>query len=511
MGYVLGASANGEVVTVPVGTTVGTVFVNKHDVTWRGSDRDTCILQLDDFSASAHSGFVFAYPPQTPDTQPVRSISLQNMTIDANSLSTLVSVISSTTYAGPLAIRLKNVAIKNHHANTIAIVTNDCQLTMRRVMIYGDGKSVVLSGGVTDASDIDIEGGLGGFIVSAIGAQASVNLRRVHGWNAWWHLPRRETVTPTAVTSTYLDVASHTTGDRSLYDVIRILQIVGTGTSADGSVVAITGARVYDRIETAAGVWAQVESIQAGTGYAVVTRWRAAQSWMHAATPSDVTTLTLYRMITGRLLNWTSTRLSLIDAGATVSATWRYPNGEPATTPILGDIARVDLCLSGTANRRADVGGIHLTDPVVDSQILDCDFIGWWSDIITIRGHSNRAIRCSSDLGQDMGWTLTGENMLLDRCYARRAGFDGFFISNATETDAIKASGLLQDCFAIDAGAHRYVIAADDNGSVGFGVLIYEEDAPARIDVTGLRGQGNHQALYGGVMDVLEYRGQAVP
>lgn len=476
MGFVLQPTAHAQTVDVPIGITTGTLRTLYQGCELRGvGKRDDCVIKIDD-ALGVHVGLSIPFGggvPQTADGQPISSYALCNLTIDADDLATLTTLLPASALVGPTDLLLEDVLIKGHNAATLALGLNGVHWTMRRVEIRGDGSAITVSNGNGHLRDVEVFGGRGGLIAAGNATQTRFDARGFRGINAYWQGPSGEDVTATAYGDLYVDVESHEEDDRDLYDVLRVRTIVDEADEVrDGAIVPVV-CQVYDRVEDATGVWGQVDALT-DDGFGIVVDWHRPNSWIPAAPPSDE--VVVYRLTLGRLSDWTTkaNRLSLRNgAGTPPSPHWRSPTGGYAATPSVGGGSRLDICRKKIGVRDVDVGGIHLTDPCVDCLLEDVELVGWWSDQLSMRGLRNRARRVKVRLGQDIGITNTGQEVLLDDCDADANGFLGFLVQHAAGSP-YSASVTMRNCRASDNGTHDN--GSEDGGqeSAGWGARVYE-------------------------------------
>jgi hypothetical protein len=476
-------TANDQVLTFTPGVTVGTLFVRYHNVTVRGStsNPEDTIWRLDDFSASAHSGIVCPFPPQTPDGQPVSKLTIENLTIDANELSTLVTCVGSSG-TSCLDLVLNNVRIINCHRNSIAVSTGSGGLVrMTNVYVRTNGKVYTCSRARGIINGLEYYGGTAGLTIadSTLPVTSTVQADDITGTFDYWQGPWSETAVPTNFTATIMTLASaQNTANRSPYDVIVVLQPRGTATPS-GSTIVLPGIQVFDRVEAADGVWAQVESVAADGQTATLGPWSKSNSWLEAAAPSGV--CTVYSITLGRVWpgGWTTTTIQV--------ANWHNLYGDIVTTPsaatpgILVRIRRHNYF--GTTNRDVDTGHVHYTSPSVDSWVRNAWFRGGFSDQVTIRGQRDSLDDVHVSHGQDMGFTLTAFDADIHDISASWQGVHGVYV------------GAL--------GRQRLsCVEANNNGvqrgnGIGYGIGVDPSiwTTPNTWSVNGVRGTGNRIAL----------------
>ena len=442
MAYILPTVAADSIVTIPVGTSTGTIGPVSHTgCTYRGTDRDTCIIRIDD-ALSVHNGVVYGAA--------IATVTFEDCTIDGDGVATLVSLISAAYYSAARVV-LRRVRIIGNHKNTIGFIATaldgETAVTwlLDDVTFEGDGRSIVVTGTSGVISNVTIYGGAGGLTVASNGGACTIVAEDFNGLHAYWQGPTGETVTLTAVDSLGVDVVSNDTANRALYDTVRLLQTIGTGTVTDGEVsIAV---EEFDRVETAAGVWAEADEDGA------VSRWHLSNSWIHTNTPADGTAVTVLRPVIGRLFGWTSTTLDLVTGlGFPSGSTWRRPNGD-ALVPSLGSIARAEIMRVASAVRDVDTGGIHLTAPCVDCQIVGGVWCGWWSDQVTDRGDDTALVNLEIYRGQDMNITGTGTNTRIIGCDLHDAGVCNIYVGGVAGANASVA---IIDCTNADPMRHGY-------------------------------------------------------
>ncbi len=454
MGLIFSQSVDSETITIPVGTTVGTVRVTKNNVTFRGSDRDTCIIQGD-----ATFAFVFQPSGSTPST----GITIENCTIDCNNNASITGVL---TISNPdcVEVTLKNVKIVGVNKSGTAIL-NASKLYCYDVLIVGDGGGIqaLTSATITEIVRTECRGCKFGYVNSDAGTNRT-RLTDFKSYHHYWASPVFESATVSSISTNKVTVASHTSAARSLYDCLRLMTTVGTFTGA-GPISPI--GQKWDRLEAASGVWAQIID-DIGT----IDMWHAASSWRPAVTPSG--TITVWRPTLGKLYNWNATELFLYDGGGAVDDPhWRTVEGMRITLPSATRLDIIRNGLTGGQTKDVDTGGIHITDTARNTTLTRCYVEGGFADMITVRGTNTVATDCSVKLGQDMGFTVDGvvARQNLTRCTADGAGEHGFILINGPSD--------LTDCTAINNGLHGNG-AYDATAS---GVVVYPAAVGSRISL----------------------------
>lgn len=347
---------------------------------------------------------------------------LRNLTIDMQALAAL-TVGLEIVDAGIALLIAENVEILDSKKGAIEIY-NRGKFRGTNLRLVGAGGHISHFTGSTECTinGCEMEGGQYGFVNVAAGG---IDLTGIDGRFDYWASPTYEAVTATAYAPTYADVASHVAADRSLYDVLRYLSPVTTFDAS--ATLPATLVRQWDRVEMADGRWTQV--IDFDSLGAVLDNWRAAGSWRPIARPSG--TATVYRVTMGRLIGVTGNRLFMQSGGeppAPLSPRWRSVTGETMALPTVGGDSRFDIIRAGGANRDTDTGGIHITETAIGARVTDCEIVGGWSDTITLRGRSTLAQRCTTSLGQDMGFTVDGtdDRIQVFDCTALYTGRSGF-------------------------------------------------------------------------------------
>jgi len=371
---------------------------------------------------------------------------------------------------------VENVRIEGHARGSIAVY-NRGSFRGTNMEIIGDGGAIhhVTLATSTVIRGCTIRGGQYGFVNTA---PSGIDIDGLDMNLDYWASPTYEAVTATAYGALYADVSSHVEGDRTLYDVLRYLSPVTTFTVSSGLTSSLV--RVWDRVEMANGTWTQVLGFTGATT-AVLDDWRKPLSWARAATPSG--TATVYRVTLGRLIGHTPTRL-LMQTGslAPPSPRWRSVTGDTMATPTTGGGSRLDIIRAGSSNRDVDTGGIHVTETSSGARVTNCTVRGGWSDAITLRGSGSVAEDCTTDLGQDMGYTVDGTHgtVVMRRCIAKRAGRSGFAV--------IGGPSKLFDCEAYSNGTIN-------DGSGDYGFTVTAAAAGSKLQV---RGGQNLDALIAG-------------
>lgn len=489
MALIFPQTTDGETITIPAGTHSGSVLLTQHRVTFQGAGVDESTVVADGTYASV---FQPPYPPQTDDGQPIDVTTIRDITIDCDFDATISAALQSGIFAGPLQLVLERVRIRNATSATIAVLVG-ARAVLRDVEIWINGRAIVVSTSSTGmfAECLSVEGG-GGAVTVAVGTTGTVPgivVRNATLNLDYWASPVYETCTPTSYAAQRVDVVSHVSAARSANDVLRALTparsyVVGARTLS-------AGLQVWDRVETAAGRWAQVTDVD-GT-YATIGTWHDAGSWNPCDEPTG-SAATIFRVALGRLSSggWTSTRLSINAAGEAPDAHWRKVAGGTQTLPTVIAGSRLDILRHGLSDgqtRDVDTGAIHITQTARNARLHEVHVRGGFSDMITVRGPDGHASRCSVQLGQDMGYTVDGTfgTQTLVQCEAEAAGYSGFFLF----ADA-PAAGLthLRMCHVHDNGLH-------DDGSLGpYGVHVYDDNVAA--SVLQVYGDGNVGGLMGG-------------
>jgi hypothetical protein len=455
MGLIFTQSADNEVITVPVGTTVGTVRVTKNNVTFRGSDRDTCIIQGD-----ATFAFVFQISGATPST----NITVENCTIDCNNNPSITGAFGTDVPDLEL-LTLNNVKIIGVPRGGIAIV-NEASLVCNSVEIVGDGGGIQCT---QDAISTDTSGGViirgckFGFVVSSgYGPTVPVNLANMKIYHDYWANPTYEECEIVSVDATGVNVSSNETAHRSITDVIVLL--VPTSHFVVGEEVPYIQ---WGRAETSDGRWAQIIN-------GVITQWHGDGTWRPTPDPTDEY-VTAYTVVLGKLWSATSQRLSTYHSSSiTPYPHWRTPDGRVVPTVFAqgATVCRILRAnLNSTTTRDVDTGGIHCTDSALNPVVRNCYVRGGFSDCITVRS-AGTISECLVEYGQDMGYTVDGTDGSISvvNSVARGCGVHGFtFILGNSTLSRLKA---------YDNGIHKeygYGVRIDD-GIVATGNGIDGED-----------------------------------
>jgi hypothetical protein len=464
MGLIFTQSADNEVITVPVGTTVGTVRVTKNNVTFRGSDRDTCIIQGD-----ATFAVVFQASGSTPST----NITVENCTIDCNNNAGITAAFG-TDLPDLELLTLNNVKIVGVKKAGLAIL-NEATLVCNNVEIYGDGGGIQCTQDAvaTTITNTSVYGGKFGFVVSS-GYGPTVEdivLQNFKVYPHYWASPTYESCTVTSVDAAGVNVVSNTLAHRSITDVIRLLKVESHFTVGSTSIPG----NEWDRVEVADGRWAQIRSGQ-------IDYWKAANSWRPAATPTGEYA-TVYKVILGKLWTASLTRVSTyLSDTVTPNPHWRDPTGKVVPLTVAQQATRCDILRADLQNlgvRDVDTGGIHCTDTCLNPSVINCYVEGGFSDCITIRSEST-ITNCESRYGQDFGFTLdaTDGPVNVVSCRAYFCGVNGFGFYNG--------NGTISNSYAEGNGFHME--------TAGYGFRF--DDG---LVVTGsINGKDNFKALYYG-------------
>jgi hypothetical protein len=449
------STANNQTITLPSGVTNATLLIRHHGVTVQGAGVGLTVLRADGTSSGA---IMFPYPVTTPDGLPISDFHLRDLTIDASAAS-LVTVLGSSHLSGPLLYEMDNVEVVGTSPSELAFGMGDVVVDFQNVAHRGGGKAFSFNGTSGTVDEVEIRGGLSGFIVAQTTNPTTVEVSNADVRLDYWAGPATDSLVPTAFAATYVDSLNTGTG-RALYDVIRVL----TPTSTPG---------LFDRVEASDGRWAQVE------GVGVVPElgpWHLPNSWIETDAPASSVVTQAYNVVLGRVMGITSTRLTVTN--------WRTPRGEAAPTPSVVSGIRVDIrrhALYGGV-RDVDVGGVHFTAPTINSVIRDSYFRGGFSDQVTLRGTDNSAIRVVVELGQDMGYTLDGTGALMEDCTARLNGVDGVYVVANSDPSIY---GLRADLNGV------LWVGLSPPAGIGYGVKV----GGGTPDIQGLWGFGNLAGL----------------
>jgi hypothetical protein len=453
-----------ESATLSAGTHTGHVLVSHTGCTLSGAGPGRTIIALDGtYSEGVRPGAVVA------------DFTLKNCTIDVGGLA---GVTAPLEIGGGISMFIaENVEVRGYAKGSIAVYNRGVfRGTALQLVGSGGGINHFTAATETTIRGCTIVGGQYGFQNSAA---SGIDLDGVSGRFDYWAAPTYEAVTATAYAPLYADVASHVSADRTIYDVLRYLSPVTTFDAE--TTLRSSSVQVYDRVEVASGVWTQVLGIGPGNA-AILDEWRRAGSWRPTGNPSG--TATVYRVTLGRYVTGTSTRLSFQSGGAPTSPRWRSVTGATMDTPTTGGGSRLDIVRVGGSNRDIDTGGIHLTESSTSASVKNSTIVGGWSDTITLRGAGTVAERCSTDLGQDMGFTVDGADgrVTVRNCTARRTGRTGFHLTGGPSD--------LYSCGAYDNGTHN-------DGSGDYGATTTSDCAGSTMQ---LRGSGNLDGLIAGTI-----------
>lgn len=482
-------SSDDQTITLPLGVTTATVFVQRHDCALVGQGMDLSTLVPDlTYQYAVLAGAPVGGAPS------ISAFRIADLTIDCDDLAGLAVVLPS---GGFDYLEIERVRIVNHYRQTIAIL-NTSYIRLRDCEIAGNGGGFQLHSGAVgqDISGLTIWGCRWAFIVSDLGLVGQIPGGLVEDMDAWmdyWANPLGEQgLEATAFSATYVDVDSHVTNHRNLYDVVRVLTPVTTFTVGDPLPGTLAE---WDRVEVADGRWTQVVRDE-DTGELVLQPWRRAgqHGWVTGVTG----TATAYRLTLGRLYGYTATRLTIhLDAGAATQGIWYTVAGDEAATPAVTVGQRVDILRHGytgdaVAVRDVDIGGIQANRSLVSCKMRRIRIRGTFSDSNTQRGVFCVCEDIDTSMGQDMGHTVDAgaAPQLLINCTAATTGFHGFVLISGAST--------LVGCAANDNGKH----------GIGYGVAFDEYSHGSTVDAVCADNttdgiEGEHRKRSVGVIGLL--------
>lgn len=442
MGVIFPTSSDGQVVSVPVGTTIGVILYTHHDVTYRGTGYD-CIIKADT---------TFQYLAQSI-LAGCRSVTFEDLTIDCDNLSSMIAAIVSSPVNGPMRVYLRGVRIVNYHRITTALL---CQthIDVRDATLIGMGRGYLNHFGSHCVDGLTIIGGTGGIFTSdgSPGQHILGSMKNVIIKLDWFANPVCESgLVPTAFDPLYVDVESHVGDHRNLYDSVRVLLPVGSWVVGDPLPV---GVEEWSRIELADGRWTQLVCDDSeydiddkwraiGGSEFIVDEWKKTGQWAPLGSTPTGETAIIYNVRLMRLMSWTATRLSLQSGETPDYARWTNVNGDPTPLPASVPVgARVDIlrhAFTGQALldgvRDVDAGGIQINDPTLGCIIERVYVRGGFSDMVTVRGDCFTS-QVTAAIGQDMCFTVDAlaYPQRLKRVRAVRAGFHGLILINGNST-----------------------------------------------------------------------------
>lgn len=462
MGAVLSQTVPNQVISVPVGITEGVVLLSQVNPTFRGTDRDNCVIRGD---GTVPYTTLFAY------TTNVVSVTIENCTLDAAGLSALLGIISSGANCETLTIT--NCRIIGVRRDGICI-TNAAKLYIRGCIFQADATSIqsTLSSTVTSIIDCESWGGRSSFTLSA-GTAGTVPGIRIINYRAYPHYsqsPTYESAIITSLTLTGVNVYSHVEAHRSFADCLRLLYAYRT---FDGG--GWSEGEPWDRVEVPDGRWGYFKMNRNFSG------WHATGSWRPAAPPSGQTA-TVYRVITGRLYSYTSTLLSLQSGSFVPDPHWRRVDGSRVTLQEIQSATRLDILrhdISGLGIRDVD-SGFHITSAGLNPYLEEVYVENGFSDMITSRATGTYATNCWTRIGQDFCFTcdaVTGPQTWVN-CKAEKSGVAGFYCNGTLQ---------ILDATIINNGIHG-------DGLYGIGVAIVDG---AVVTLSVKLAAGNRQNIDG--------------
>lgn len=428
MALAASTSTANETITLAAGSHTGHVLVSHTGCTVNGAGPGRTIVALDATYAEGVRG-----------AASVADFTLKNLTLDCGGLAG-VTVPLEIVVGAIASMTVENVEIRGHARGTIAIY-NRGAFHGTSLQIIGDGGGINHFTGATATTirGCRMLGGLYGFVNTAA---VGIDIDGLDWQGDYWQSPRYEAVTATGYGATYADVASHVSGDRSIYDVLRCLSVVTTFDAE--TTLRSSSVQEFDRVEMADGTWTRVLGVGPGN-QVMLDEWRRSGSWRPASQPSG--TATVYRITLGMLFTSTSTRLKIqTDSLVPESPRWRAVTGETAPTPSAGNGSRLDIIRVAGSNIDTDTGGVHITEHAVGAVIRNSTVRGGRSDLITLRGTGTVAENCIADLGGDMCFTVDGTNdrVTVRSCTGKRAGRRAFYVDGGPSD--------LYSCAAYDNG-----------------------------------------------------------
>lgn len=480
MALIFAQSAEGQTIDVPAGEHVGHVLLRYHDLTFQGQGRGVSRIRADGTYGTLFQA-IFP-PPATQNSEPQRRITLRDLTLDGAGLTALTSMLGGNTSAGPLEIVAERVDFEGFSRNTIGTSLGGVTATLRAVSYAGGGRAIVASSNASDilVAQATIRGGQGGFIVADGSTCENLEIRGFDCRPWYWASPTYEAVEVTAIGDAEIDVVSHVSSHRRLYDVVRILSPRGSWDVGDVAALQAMGARRWDRIEADDGRWTQVIYVDA-VGRPRVDIWRAAGSWAPAGSPP--TSALVYAMSLGRVYGWSTTQIRLWAGSAPGSVPpdphWRQVDGTREPTPALVAGARVDIIRHGATGgpRDVDVGAIHLTGSTAGARLSRVFCEGGFSDQVTLRGSGHRLDGALIRFGQDMGITSEkngDDDHEYERVVSDQSGFDGMYV--------VSGRPRVRRCMFRRNGTHA-------NGYAGNGIQV---NTGADLDVADVYFDGNY-------------------
>lgn len=401
-------TVDGETIVIPAGVFTGRILLTKRNCVFIGAGVGKTIIRAaidHDVNEMVRSTIVEGH------------YTLKNLTIDCARNTNFQTALSADPGQD---CTLENVHITGH-VGSVALF-NRHRMFLKNVTLTGD------SGGIyhyTGAKVTYIDGlrQRGGKYTLLSTTDGLVTASDVTAEFNYWAIPTYETVSATGFGTTYVDVVSHVTAHRNLYDCVRALTPVGTFTPSDS--LYCSGVKKWDRVETPSGCWAEVVSADRH-GRFTLTTWHHPNSWAPCSTPTEEATV--YRVALGRLYGTTPTRISFVTNGAT--GHWRTVDGKFAKTPTLGSLVHIIRHgYTGGIPRDVDSGAAHITDNAGPATLINWKVTGTFSDGITPRAPGCLLINCSVSYSQDMGFTLDGKHTL-HNCSATYNGYNGFFLTN---------------------------------------------------------------------------------
>lgn len=412
------------VTQIASGTWPGVWFYQYHDVVLQGEGYAT-VLQADG-SNSSDAVTMFPTPPQTPDVKPVSRAVYRNLCLDANGHKYCVTAPLA---AGPRELVFQNCLFKGY--TDFAVVAAGCRVVFENCEFWAKNAVTAVeisSGGRASFFNCRNYGG-SLFIIAADGYRTPAPLViGCKGQLDYWATPANHSTYADSVDDDSIALHVATSTALTQRDVVRYLTRKATGVTISASTTTLTLTGLgwtpgrWDRLVGGSGEWTQVLDVD--DTYAYLDTWRASGKWDVTTPPASATaySVTLANVYQGTTSSFEIQMPDSLSGGSG----WRTVDGDPAVTPVASANDVVEM-VQLLATGYKDVGWLHFTSDSESGVISGCHCRGGNSDMITVRGEGHTVTGCVVERGQDMGYTVDGNHVLVG-CKAVHSGVSGFAV-----------------------------------------------------------------------------------